>query len=236
MRTFAATQPGGDHPVSADTVTLTANPTFSRPGCCAHCCTGDSAVTDDAYLSDAYDYVPDDLHYPTDAEIPGGPLVLTEQEWLDAELDDALGGHRYSRVDEFEWQEWHGVDQDEAERALLALGAPAWLSLPPGGALATALEDTRPRAMSPIALIELLKAANRMAGWAEALKAEAMASFYRHRHAEHAEAPRPTQVDSKGRPIDPDRSWHAEIALALGLSPTTVARHVTTALRLTTTL
>ncbi|TCO40542.1 uncharacterized protein DUF222 [Kribbella antiqua] len=227
---------------SSASVRDTTTPSISdRAACCAHCAARntwkawDSAAPDDAWLVDD-DYVPDDLHYPTDPEIPGGPPVLTEQEWLDAQLDEALGRTRSSRVDDFEWQEWHGVEQDEAERALLALDAPAWLSLPPGGALAAALEDTRPRAMSPMALMELMKATTRMVAWAESIKAEAMASFYRHRHAEHAEAPRPTQVDTRGRPIDPERSWHAELALALGLSPTTVARHVTTALRLTSTL
>ncbi|TDO52076.1 uncharacterized protein DUF222 [Kribbella sp. VKM Ac-2571] len=36
--------------------------------------------------------------------------------------------------------------------------------------------------------------------------------------------------------MDPERSWHGEIALALGLSPNTVGRRVETALRLTSTL
>ena len=176
---------------------------------------------------------PEDLYYPTDLDTPGGPPVITEQDHLDAELDEFLGRNRYSRVDDLEWEEWHGVDQDEAERALLRRDAPAWVFLPPGGDLAVALEDTRPQAMSPMALIALLKAATRLSGWVEALRVEAMASFYRQRQAEHAASPRPAQCDTTGRPIDPERSWHAEIALALGLSPQTVARRVATALRLT---
>src|SRR5439155_12851466 len=69
-----------------------------------------------------------------------------------------------------------------------------------------------------------------------AIKAGATASFVRQRRAEHRESPRPAQLDSKGRPVDPERSWHGEIALALGLSPNTVGRRVETALRLTSTL
>ncbi|TDW81754.1 uncharacterized protein DUF222 [Kribbella pratensis] len=189
---------------------------------------------DDEPLAD--DYVPDDLVYPTDPELPGGPAVITEQDQLDAELDELLGRNRYSRVDEFEWQEWDGVEQDAAEREMLRREAPAWAFLPPGGALAAALEVTRPEAMSPMALIELMKAADRLISWGEAIKTSATASFVRQRRAEHRESPRPTQLDSKGRPIDPERSWHGEIALALGLSPSTVGRRVDTALRLTSTL
>ncbi|TDO69589.1 hypothetical protein EV651_101634 [Kribbella sp. VKM Ac-2571] len=49
------------------------------------------------------DYVPDDLVYPTDPEPPDGPAVISEQDQLDAELEELLGGRRYSRVDELEW-------------------------------------------------------------------------------------------------------------------------------------
>ncbi|WP_410792464.1 DUF222 domain-containing protein, partial [Kribbella sp. C-35] len=180
--------------------------------------------------------MPDDLAYPTDPELPGGPAVISEQDQLDAELDALLGRNRFSRVDELEWQEWDGVEQDAAEREMLLREAPAWVFLPPGGALAGALEGTRPEAMSPMALVELMRAADRLIGWGEAIKAGATASFVRQRRAEHRAAPRPTQIDSKGRPIDPERSWHGEIALALGLSSNTVGRRVETALRLTSTL
>ncbi|TDW15300.1 HNH endonuclease signature motif containing protein [Kribbella kalugense] len=155
---------------------------------------------------------------------------------LDAELDELLGGHRFSRVDALEWELWDGVEQDEAERAMLRREAPRWVFLKPGGDLATALEDTRPQAMSPTALIELMKAADRLTGWSESIKATAIASFIRQRRAEHQDSPRPTQLDAKGRPIDPERSWYSEIALALGLSPDTVGRRAETALRLTSTL
>ncbi|MGY4766618.1 DUF222 domain-containing protein [Kribbella sp. CWNU-51] len=171
--------------------------------------------------------IPDDL---------GGPRFVSEQDEWDAELDVLLGRNRFSRVDTLEWELWDGVDQDEAEREMLRREAPAWVLLPPGGGLATALESTRPQAMSPMALIELMKAAKRLSSWAASIEAAAMASFYRQRQAEHRESPRPTQLDATGRPIDPERSWYGEIALALGLSPNTVGRRVDTALRLTSTL
>src|SRR3954454_17661620 len=195
---------------------------------------GDQEPDLDAWLSDRA--MPDDLDIPEDPDAPATPRFLSEQDMLDAELDELLGGQRFSRVDALEWELWEGVDQDEAEREMLRRTAPAWVLLPPGGALATALEETRPQAMSPMALIELIKAANRLSGWAEAIKANAMASFVRQRRAEHHESPRPTQLDSKGRVVDPERSWYGEIALALGLSPDTVGRRVDTALRLTSTL
>ncbi|WP_457061984.1 DUF222 domain-containing protein [Kribbella sp. CWNU-51] len=187
-------------------------------------------------------YIPQDLPTPADAYIPEdpddpeGPRLISEQDQLDAELDAVLGRSRFSRVDALEWELWDGVDQDEAERELLRREAPAWVFLPPGGQLATELEGTRPQAMSPMALIELMKAASKLSGWAESIKAAAMASLYRQRQAEHRESPRPTQLDSKGRPIAPERSWYGEMALALGLSPDTVGRRVDTALRLTSTL
>jgi hypothetical protein len=231
MRGHATTRPGGDHPIPANPPAPTA--TLTPPACCAHRGAWDSAW-DEAWLDD--DYVPDDLPWPGDPDLPGAPPTAGDDGLWDAELGVAVGETRRSGVDDFEWQEWHGVDQDEAERALLELDAPAWLSLPPGGQLAAALEGTRPTVLSPIALIELMKAANRMAGWVEAIKVEAIAAFYRQRQAEHTEAPRPSQVDTAGRPIDPERSWHAELALALGVSTETIARRVHTALRLTSTL
>jgi len=177
-----------------------------------------------------------DLDIPEDADDLLGPRFFSEEDMLDAELDELLGGPRFSRVDTLEWEEWDGVEQDEAERAMLRREAPAWVFLKPGGDLAAALEDTRPGVMSPVALMELMKASDRLAGWAESVKASAIASFVRQRRAEHRVSPRPTQLDSKGRPVDPERSWYAEIALALGLSPDTVGRRAETALRLTSTL
>ena len=173
---------------------------------------------------------------PEDPDAPDGPRFVGQQDELDAELDLFLGRNRSSRVDALEWELWDGVDQDKAEREMLRREAPAWVLLPPGGNLATALESTRPQAMSPMALIELMKAADRLSSWAESIKAAAMASFHRQRQAEHRESPRPTQLDVTGRPIDPERSWYGEIALALGLSPNTVGRRVDTALRLSSTL
>ncbi|MFI6827228.1 hypothetical protein ACIBG5_09025 [Kribbella sp. NPDC050241] len=168
--------------------------------------------------------MPEDLDIPADPDDPNGPRFVSEQDEWDAELDVLLGRNRFSRVDTLEWELWDGHDQDQAERELLRRSAPPWVLLPPGGDLASALEQTRPEAMSPMALIELMKAADRLTSWAEAIKATAMASFYRQRQAEHRESPRPTQLDTNGRPIDPERSWYAEIALALGLSPNTVGR------------
>ncbi|WP_134127529.1 DUF222 domain-containing protein, partial [Kribbella pratensis] len=249
MRGMPMTQLGGDHQVPAEPaapsaagILSTPSPSGPAPGQAATIAsTPGGSVSrspwsgwDDEPLAD--DYVPDDLVYPTDPELPGGPAVIAEQDQLDAELDELLGRNRYSRVDEFEWQEWDGVERDAAEREMLRREAPAWVFLPPGGALAVALEVTRPEAMSPMALIELMKAADRLISWGEAIKTSATASFVRQRRAEHREAPRPTQLDSKGRPVDPERSWHGEIALALGLSPNTVGRRVDTALRLTSTL
>ncbi|MEJ1105541.1 MULTISPECIES: hypothetical protein [unclassified Kribbella] len=229
MRGALITELGGDHPVLADTGAHAVPRVLSSPS-------NPHAPVPPGHAQDGGPpgefCVPDDL-CPEDLDVPGGPRFVSEQDQWDAELDELLGRNRYSAVDDREWEEWHGVDQDEAEREMLRRDAPDWVFLPPGGALAFALEQTRPQAMSPIALIELMKAATRQAGWIEALKVEAIASFYRQRQAEHAAAPRPAQYDTKGRPIDPERSWHAEIALALGVSEQTVARWVTTALRLT---
>ena len=234
MREVSVIPPGGDHKVTAvpaargrtDAPGRAATRLLSRP--------------DDApawLVSPPEDFpMPADAYVPEDPDDPEGPRLISEQDQWDAELDAVLGRSRFSRVDAVEWELWDGVDQDEAERELLRLEAPAWVFLPPGGQLATELEGTRPQAMSPMALIELMKAASKLSGWAESIKAAAMASFYRQRQAEHRESPRPTQLDSKGRPIDPERSWYGEMALALGLSPNTIGRRVDTALRLTSTL
>jgi hypothetical protein len=117
-----------------------------------------------------------------------------------------------SRVDALEWQVWAGVEQDDAERAMLADRAPGWVFLPPGGELATALEGVRPQAESPIALIEVMKAAARLVAWGEAVKMSAMASFGRQRQAQAADIPRPSELDARGRPTDPERSRAAEVA------------------------
>ncbi|MGY4770589.1 DUF222 domain-containing protein [Kribbella sp. CWNU-51] len=202
--------------------------TVARCGCSGFV-SGDMDRPDGAAALEGFDI-------PEDPDAPDGPRFVGQQDELDAELDLLLGRNRSSRVDALEWELWDGVDQDEAEREMLRREAPAWVLLPPGGNLATALESTRPQAMSPMALIELMKAADRLSSWAESIKAAAMASFHRQRQAEHRESPRPTQLDATGRPIDPERSWYGEIALALGLSPNTVGRRVDTALRLTSTL
>ncbi|GAA0587970.1 DUF222 domain-containing protein [Kribbella sandramycini] len=138
-----------------------------------------------------------------------------------------------SKVDELEWALWDGVEQDEAEREMLRREAPPWVFLPPGGELAAALESVRPQHLSPMALIEFMKAAERLAAWAAAMKAAGMATFYRQRKAQAAESPRPVVVDSSGRPVDPERSWAAEVGAALHLSTNTSVRHMETALRVT---
>ncbi len=234
MREVSVIPPGGDHEVTA--VPAVRGRT-DAPGRAA---TGLLSRPDDGpawLVSPPEDLpMPADAYIPEDPDDPEGPTLISEQDQWDAELDAVLGRNRFSHVDAVEWELWDGVDQDEAERELLRREAPAWVFLPPGGQLATELEGTRPQAMSPMALIELMKAASKLSGWAESIKAGAMASFYRQRQAEHRESPRPTQLDSKGRPIDPERSWYGEMALALGLSPNTIGRRVDTALRLTSTL
>ncbi|RZT15002.1 uncharacterized protein DUF222 [Kribbella sp. VKM Ac-2569] len=169
---------------------------------------------------------PDDL--PDHAD-PRPPRYLGEEDWYD-DLPPM------SRVDGLEWELWAGVEQDEAEREMLRRKAPAWVFLPPGAELAAALEELRPQCESPIALIEAMKAAARMEAWAAAIKTSAMASFHRQRKAQATEIPRPTQIDSSGRPVDPERSWAAEVGAALRLSTDTAARHIDTALHLTGTL
>ena len=164
---------------------------------------------------------------PADPEAPDGPVEIAAVDWF----DDAP--HRMSRVDALEWEVWAGVEQDDAERAMLVEKAPAWVFLPPGGELAAALEGVRPQAESPVALIEVMKAAARMVSWGESVKMSAMASFERQRRAQAVDIPRPSELDARGRPTDPERSRAAEVACALRLAPDTVRRHIDTALRLT---
>ncbi|GAA1693544.1 hypothetical protein GCM10009745_43850 [Kribbella yunnanensis] len=166
---------------------------------------------------------PDDVYDP---DAPSAPVVLSVEDLFDIPL-------RANKVDELEWELWSGADQDEAEREMLRRCAPSWVFLPPGGDLAAELEAVRPQAETPVALIELMKAAARMASWAESIKATAVASFFQQRKAQHAEAPRPAQIDSSGRPVDPERSWAAEVGAALRLSADTATRHIETALHLT---
>ncbi|MFI7065502.1 DUF222 domain-containing protein [Kribbella sp. NPDC050124] len=169
---------------------------------------------------------PGDLWDPDDPACSDGPVWLREEDLFD-ELPPM------SRVDALERELWAGVEQDEVERLMLRQKAPAWVFLRPGAELAAALEAVRPQWESPMALIELMKAAARMSAWAESIKAAAMASFYRQRKAQATELPRPSETDSSGRPVDPERSWTAEIGAALHLSKETAARHIDTALHLT---
>jgi Domain of unknown function (DUF222) len=164
---------------------------------------------------------------PADRECPDGPVEVLAVDWFDETPQ------RMSKVDALEWEVWAGVEQDDAERAMLLDRAPAWVFLPPGGELAAALEGVRPQAESPVALIEVMKAASRMVSWAESVKMSAMASFERQRQAQAADIPRPSELDARGRPTDPERSRAAEVACALRLAPDTVRRHIDTALRLT---
>ncbi|QNE20702.1 DUF222 domain-containing protein [Kribbella qitaiheensis] len=171
------------------------------------------------------------LTVPEDPEAPGGPRYVDEFDLFD-------DGSRFqmSRIDALEWELWAGVEQDEAEKIMLEMKAPEWVFLPPGGELAAALEEVRPQTESPMALIELMKATSRLTAWSEAGRLSAIASFYRQRQAQATEFSRPSEIDSHGRPIDPERSWIAEIAAALKLSPNTASSHVDTALRLTSML
>jgi hypothetical protein len=171
------------------------------------------------------------ISVPENPEAPAGPTLVDETDFF----DDG-SSLQMSQVDALEWELWAGVEQDEAERLLLELKAPAWVFLPPGGELAAALEQVRPQTESPIALIELMKATARLTAWSEAIRMSAIASFYRQRQAQATEIPRPSEVDSHGRPIDPERSWVAEIAAALKIGPETASGHVDTALRLTSVL
>ncbi|GAA1692486.1 hypothetical protein GCM10009745_42340 [Kribbella yunnanensis] len=166
---------------------------------------------------------------------PGPPDDLIEiPDEFDITEDDLYDDlPPMSKVDALEWELWSGVDQDEAEREMLRREAPAWVFLPPGADLAAALETVRPQCLSPMALIEFIKATERLAAWSAAMKASGMASFYRQRKAEAAELSRPAVIDSSGRPVDPERSWAAEIGAALHLSTNTTFRHMETALHLT---
>ncbi|WP_405060056.1 13E12 repeat family protein [Kribbella sp. NBC_01505] len=168
----------------------------------------------------------------TEPDLPDDLIEIPDEfEITEEDLYDDLPP--MSKVDALEWELWSGHDQDEAEREMLRREAPAWVFLPPGGELAAALENVRPQSLSPMALIEFIKATERLAAWTAAMKATAMASFYRQRKAEAADLPRPTVLDSSGRPVDPERSWAAEIGAALHLSTNTTVRHLETALRLT---
>ncbi|GAA1651293.1 hypothetical protein GCM10009744_48750 [Kribbella alba] len=168
---------------------------------------------------------------PDDPEAPGGPRLLDEKDFY---ADGA--SLQLSAVDALEWELWAGVEQDEAERCLLQDKAPAWVFLPPGAELAAALEPVRPQTESPIALIEVMKASARLTAWSESIRLSAMAAFYRQRQAQATQLPRPSEIDSRGRPVDPERSWTAEIACALKLAPDTATAHLDTALRLTSVL
>jgi hypothetical protein len=168
---------------------------------------------------------------PDDPEAPGGPRLLDEKDFY---ADGAA--LQLSAVDAIEWELWAGVEQDEAERCLLRDQAPAWVFLPPGADLAEALEQVRPQTESPIALIEVMKASARLTAWSESIRLSAMAAFYRQRQAQATHLPRPSEIDSRGRPIHPERSWAAEIACALKLAPDTATAHLDTALRLTSIL
>src|SRR6059036_3371966 len=102
MRGLTITQLGGGHPAPAEAaartatlstldradatasaqdrvITGTPNPTSA----CSRCGGWDSAAPGAADLpdDDGY-YVPEDLYYPTDPDVPGGPVVMTAQEWL----------------------------------------------------------------------------------------------------------------------------------------------------------
>jgi hypothetical protein len=169
---------------------------------------------------------------PMDVEardLSDGPMEISEMDFYDT------ASHRLSEVDALEWELFAAIDHDEAERFLLEDKAPPWMTLPPGGELATALERLRPTVESPIALVEVMKASGRLVAWAESIKIAAMASFYRQREAQAADIPRPV-TDERGRPADPLRSAAAEIGAALRLAPSTTDSHISNALRLTSVL
>lgn len=160
-------------------------------------------------------------------------------DWFDCVVppEESAGFGQVSRVDRLEWELWASTDRDEAEAVLLAERAPAWFGVPPGGELATALEGVRCSTESPVALVEIMKAAARMTAWAESVRVAAMAAFYRRRRGEVAEAEAAgfdRYVDERtGWRMDPMRGAAAEIAAALRLSPNTVISHIDNALRLT---
>ncbi|TCC23173.1 hypothetical protein, partial [Kribbella sindirgiensis] len=66
---------------------------------------------------------PDDLYDPEDPDCASGPRFLDEEDLYD-DLPPM------SRVDGLEWELWAGAEQDEAEREMLRLKAPAWAFLP----------------------------------------------------------------------------------------------------------
>ncbi|MFG1911428.1 DUF222 domain-containing protein [Kribbella sp. NPDC048928] len=179
---------------------------------------------------------PADLCDPDGPDGAIDPCFVDWQDPYDDMYGDAYGLPAMSRIDALEWELWAGAEQDEAERVMLRLKAPAWVSLPPGAELAAELDELRPGCESPVALIEAMKAAARMEAWAASIRTETMAAFVRQRKAQLDRIPRPAQIDSSGRPIDPERSWTAEIGAALHLSKETAARHIDTALHLSGTL
>jgi hypothetical protein len=148
-------------------------------------------------------------------------------DWFDpCELD----GGELARVTQVEWELSGADEQDEAEAALLAERAPAWISLPPGGDLATALEGVRCAAESPV---EVMKACDREIAWLQAVKLDSMASFTKQRRGEAAATGWERGHDPvTKRPTDPERSAACEIAAALRLSPNTVSSHIQTAERM----
>jgi len=161
---------------------------------------------------------------------------ISWRDWLTAPDPEETAGP-LSRVDELDWEMWATIDRDEVESLILEERAPAWMRLPPGAALAAALEGVRCADEDPVGLIEVMKAASRMVAWAESVKVAAVAEFYRRRRREAAEA-RAMSVDryvdnATGRPVDPMRGTAAEIAAALRLAPATVVNHIDNALRLT---
>jgi hypothetical protein len=79
------------------------------------------------------------ISVPENPEAVAGPTLVDETDFF----DDG-SGLQMSQVDALEWELWAGVEQDEAERLLLELKAPAWAFLPPGGELAVALDQVRP--------------------------------------------------------------------------------------------
>ncbi len=165
---------------------------------------------------------------PPDPDEP--PDEIFAPDWFDSyDLDDGLD----ARIAHLEWELYGAESQDEAEAALLADRAPAWMTSPPGGELAVALEQVRCRTETPTALIEVMKAAERLVGWAQSVKLDAMASFMAQRRGEAAANGWVRGTDQlTGRPMDPDRSAACEVAAALRLSPHTVGGHLETAERL----
>jgi hypothetical protein len=63
---------------------------------------------------------------PADPEALDGPAEVLAVDWFDDTPQ------RLSRVEALEWEVWAGVEQDDAERAMLADRAPGWVFLAPG--------------------------------------------------------------------------------------------------------